>query len=67
MKKIKQEQLVDLLTTQKALERTVNEIKQHKEEFSKQIIVYEKRINDLQVGLSETIEAILETDENEVH
>ena len=66
MRKIKQEQLVDLLTTQKTLERTVNEIKQHKEEFLKEIIIYEKRLGDLQADLSEIIEAILET-KNEVH
>jgi|TARA_R100000664_G_scaffold10087_1_gene16748 predicted nucleic acid-binding protein len=66
MKKIKQEQLVDLLTTQKELERTVNEIKQHKEEFLKQIIMYEKRLDHLQAGLSETISVILET-KNEIH
>jgi len=66
MRKIKQEQLVALLTTQKTLERTVNEIKQHKEEFLKEIIIYEKRIGDLQADLSEIIEAILET-KNEVH
>tara|TARA_R100000458_G_C8265947_1_gene241006 strand:- start:876 stop:1076 length:201 start_codon:yes stop_codon:yes gene_type:complete len=66
MRKIKQEQLVGLLTTQKTLERTVNEIKQHKEEFLKEIIIYEKRLGDLQADLSEIIEAILET-KNEVH
>tara|TARA_R100000152_G_C6769253_1_gene195028 strand:+ start:916 stop:1116 length:201 start_codon:yes stop_codon:yes gene_type:complete len=66
MRKIKQEQLVDLLTTQKTLESTVNEIKQHKEEFLKEIIIYEKRLGDLQADLSEIIEAILET-KNEVH
>jgi hypothetical protein len=66
MRKIKQEQLVDLLTTQKTLERTVNEIKQHKEEFLKEIIIYEKRLGDLQADLSKIIEAILET-KNEVH
>ena len=66
MKKIKEEQLVDLLTTQKTLERTVNEIKQHKEQFVKEIVMYENRLNDLQADLSETIKAILKA-KNEVH
>ena len=66
MKKIKEEQLVDLLTTQKTLERTVNEIKQHKEQFVKEMVIYENRLNDLQADLSETIKAILKT-KNEVH